>query len=129
MIHREKQTCRRQRRSNTARSNQSGAVDVSEPIDFFNQLSQAGVTCDRGDSRRLATFDFIWMARRSPMHYARHTRSSLLSDMGCERKEIIDLVNSLNAKNKSTGLVRTAYQKLKETIVVSKNKVYIVQEH
>jgi hypothetical protein len=104
-------------------------VDVSEPIDFFNQLSQAGVTCDRGDSRRLATFDFYLDGPPiADAIYKAHQVEFALGH-GCERKEIIDLVNSLNAKNKSTGLVRTAYQKLKETIVVSKNKVYIVQEH
>jgi hypothetical protein len=36
-------------------------VDDREPVEFFNQLRQAGVTCER---RRLATFDFLWVARR-----------------------------------------------------------------
>jgi hypothetical protein len=36
-------------------------VDNREPVAFFNLLSQAGVRCEW---RRLATFDFLWVARR-----------------------------------------------------------------
>jgi hypothetical protein len=45
----------------------------------------------------------------------------------CERKEIIDLVNSLNATNKSTGLLRAVYQKLKMNNSGVENKFYVAQ--
>jgi ERCC4-type nuclease len=98
-------------------------VDVSEPVVFFNQLNQVGVLCER---RRLVTFDFLWVARRCTIASC-EDRVEYVLGHACERKEIVDLVNSLNAKNKSTGLARTAYQKLKMDNSGVENKFYIVQ--
>jgi hypothetical protein len=106
-------------------------VDTREPVDFFNQLSsQAGVTCER---RRLATFDFLWVARRCTAGTATATTGNkdVLDEFvlghACERKEIKDLANSLNSKSKSTGLIRNVYQKLKMSNSGVENKFYIVQ--
>jgi ERCC4-type nuclease len=106
-------------------------VDDREPVAFFNQLSQAGVRCER---RRLATFDFLWVARRCS---ATNTTASIGEDDGnvddfvlgyaCERKEINDLAHSLNNKSKSTGLVRNVYQKLKMRNSGVEHKFYLVQ--
>jgi hypothetical protein len=100
-------------------------VDVSEPVEYFNQLSQAGVLCER---RGLVTFDFLWVARRcTPGVASSKDEVEFVLGHGCERKEINDLVNSLNTKNKTTGLVRTAYQRLKMNNSGVENKFYIVQ--
>jgi hypothetical protein len=45
----------------------------------------------------------------------------------CERKDIVDLANGLNVKNKTTGLVRTVNQKLKMNNSGVEKKFYIVQ--
>jgi ERCC4-type nuclease len=124
-------------------------VDNCEPVDFFNQLSQAGVTCER---RRLVTFDFLWVARRCTTTTTTTTATATAATAtttvtttaptaagskyqgdefvlghACERKEINDLANSLDQKNKSTGLNRNAYQKLKMRNSGVENKFYIVQ--
>jgi ERCC4-type nuclease len=109
-------------------------VDTREPVDFFNQLSsQAGVTCER---RRLATFDFLWVARRCTAGTAataaattgnKDVLDEFVLGHACERKEIKDLANSLNSKSKSTGLIRNVYQKLKMSNSGVENKFYIVQ--
>jgi hypothetical protein len=108
-------------------------VDNCEPVDFFNQLSQAGVTCER---RRLVTFDFLWVARRCTTTTTTTTATATAATAtttvtttaptaagskyqgdefvlghACERKEINDLANSLDQKNKSTGLNRIEDEK------------------
>jgi ERCC4-type nuclease len=107
-------------------------IDDREPVDFFNQLSQAGVTCER---RRLATFDFLWVARciastastTNSSSKAKANGSEFVLGHACERKEINDLAQSLNNNSKSTGLVRNVYQKLKMNNSGVDYKFYIVQ--
>jgi ERCC4-type nuclease len=100
-------------------------VDVCEPAAYFDQLNTAGVMCER---RRLATFDFLWVARRCTTVTADATSTKeFVLGYACERKEINDLANSLNIKSKSTGLVRNVYQKLKMSNSGVENKFYIVQ--
>jgi ERCC4-type nuclease len=102
-------------------------VDDREPVDYFTQLSQAGVKCER---RRLATFDFLWVARRCTTTTTASSKDQVdefVLGHACERKVITDLANGLNVKNKTTGLVRTVYQKLKMSNSGVENKFYIVQ--
>jgi hypothetical protein len=76
---------------------------------FFNQLS-GGVTCDR---RRLAVR--LSVGDATPAIASSKGQDEVVLGYGCERKEIIDLVNGLNAKNKSTGACMTNFvpEKLK----------------
>jgi ERCC4-type nuclease len=107
-------------------------VDSREPVDFFNKLSEAGVTCER---RVLATFDFLWVGRCTTATATTTTDITSSKDQvdefvlghACERKEIRDLAHSLNNNNKTTGLIRSKYQRLKMDNSGVENKLYIVQ--
>lgn len=89
-------------------------IDLKEPLEYFNALVAVGVTCER---RFLPTFDFLWIARDD--------RNEWILNHGFERKTIVDLIASMNAR--ANGMPRSLFQKLKMNHSGVTHRHYIVQ--